>query len=300
MAHFQSVANVNVLIWITSLNSNHEGSTRRVLDDLEPFFARIGLPFEKFDPKSAAEFLAILDALVLKASEGWKPVVHIDTHGAQDAGIAIAASGEFVSWAAICERFRAINTAAENNLCVVSAACFSLHMIGQIEIAKASPFYLLIAPEDEVSFGFIEDNITQFYKAVFTNLSIVTSYEKNLVQRLTLFHSERLFIKAIVGYFHKYCVGERAKSRRENLMSMALDDGIPNTPQNIRMMRSTAKAMIKPRPELVESYGRTFLCGKQIPLSFSKIIKIVQRQIDEEERENARKRKALKRLARKH
>ena len=55
MIQFTSVANVNCLYWITSLEPGQQGATRRVIEDLEPFCSRIGLDFELFEPHSAAE-----------------------------------------------------------------------------------------------------------------------------------------------------------------------------------------------------------------------------------------------------
>ena len=129
MLQFSSVANVNSLYWITSLEPDKQGTTRRVIEDLEPFFARIGLPFNISEPQTAAELLKILHQIALAAKMGAKPIIHLDTHGLEDKGIFIAASKEFVAWADLYELLRAINITTGNNLCIVSAACYSMRLI---------------------------------------------------------------------------------------------------------------------------------------------------------------------------
>src|ERR1035437_3379246 len=129
MLKLSSVATVNSIFWITSLRPNERGTTQRVHDDLLPYLNSIGLPLQEFNPQSASELLAMLDALARAATSGTRPIIHFDTHGNATHGIWGAASGEFVSWIHLIDKMRAINIATQNNLCVVSAACFSLNAI---------------------------------------------------------------------------------------------------------------------------------------------------------------------------
>jgi len=50
----------------------------------------------------------------------------------------------------------------------------------EISIGSAAPFFALIAPENTVSFDFVERRTVPFYEAVFTGLDVVSAHEKHL------------------------------------------------------------------------------------------------------------------------
>lgn len=125
-----SHANVNAVLWITSLHENEQGVTRRILDDLEPYLASKEVIFQRFEPQGADHLMAYLDAVADAAlAAGLAPIIHFDTHGTIEHGIHIVASKEDCLWDKITERLRAINVATGNDLCVVSLACFSFHIV---------------------------------------------------------------------------------------------------------------------------------------------------------------------------
>jgi hypothetical protein len=97
MISFTSTLRVNALFWISSLKPGEEGTTRRITEDLTPFFDSIRLPHQSWTPRSAAELDTTLDTIALAAMEGMYPIVHLDTHGSDRLGLYVAASGEFVS-----------------------------------------------------------------------------------------------------------------------------------------------------------------------------------------------------------
>jgi hypothetical protein len=123
---------------------------------------------------------------------GFRPAVHIDTHGSETHGIYIAGSKQFVSWQLLVDEFRKINLATENNLCVVSAACFAMNMIRPITINQQTPFYVMIAPQKTGTFSFVEGKTLPFYRAVFDGLDILRGYETHLAPEFAAFHCERL------------------------------------------------------------------------------------------------------------
>jgi hypothetical protein len=49
---FHSTVRVNGLVWISSLHDDEKGTTRRVIEDLEQYFASIGLTFVFVEPKT--------------------------------------------------------------------------------------------------------------------------------------------------------------------------------------------------------------------------------------------------------
>ncbi|HEY1546078.1 MAG TPA: hypothetical protein VGG01_27050, partial [Xanthobacteraceae bacterium] len=89
---------------------------------LEPFLQAMQVPFIKVEPKTAAELFQLLELLEDRAKKGLRPIIHLDTHGGLTDGLHVAASGEFITWGELVDRLRPINIAAQNNICVVSAA----------------------------------------------------------------------------------------------------------------------------------------------------------------------------------
>ena len=147
----QSGAQVNSLFWIKSLMPNDEGSTRRVLEDLEPFLRSKGVAFEMITPQTGEELLLALKDIEQRAKAGVKPIIHFDTHGGPDAGLYIVPSDEFVGWDVLAESLREINVATGNNLCVISAACYGQKQVDEVTVLKPVPFYLLIGTPNWLS-----------------------------------------------------------------------------------------------------------------------------------------------------
>jgi hypothetical protein len=264
MLKLSSVSTVNSIFWITSVRPDERGTTQRVHDDLLPYLNSVGLPLQELSPQSASELLAMLDAIAREATRGTKPIIHFDTHGNATHGIYIAASGEFISWVQLIDTLRAINVATQNNLCVISAACFSLNAIRPLKITQACPFLMLIAPEQEVSFGFIEDNTFRFYQDLFAGSDITAAFEKNLSPALKVFHSERMLAISLTRYIRDNCIGKGGGRRREDLLTKVLSGGIPNNRYNKKMIRKVAKAMTKPSQRLIDEYAMTFLIGRKV------------------------------------
>lgn len=290
MLHLSSVLTVNSLIWISSLEPDKKGTTDRVHDDLQPYFVSIGLPFHPVEPRSASELLAGLDAIAESAKAGLRPMIHFDTHGSKQDGLYIAASREFVSWQQLVEKLRPINVATGNNLCVVSAACFAMHAIKEISIGSSAPFFALIAPENTVSFGFVERCTVPFYEAVFKGLDIVSAHEQHLAPSFKLFLCEKMLLVGLMKYVRNYCMGKGRKKRIEDLLTKAVADGLPNTRQNRRIARHKTKQFIKPGQDLIERYVQTFLIGKKVDVTIKQIIDLAQSRPQQTERPEGRKR----------
>jgi hypothetical protein len=120
-----STLSVNTVVWIRFLKDDEQRPTERVHDDLQPYLVSKGIPFRLCDPSSAAEFSDILQNIAVEAEKGLRPILFIDTHGADKGGIAIAPTRELVTWEQFVALLRPINVATRNNLCVISAACIS-------------------------------------------------------------------------------------------------------------------------------------------------------------------------------
>jgi hypothetical protein len=181
---------VNSVIWISSLRAGEEGLTRRVTEDLSTFFGSIALPFQMYNAESVPLLEDALGKIEQATHSGMRPILHFDMHGSKENGLEIAETKKFASWPLVVKKLQAINIASHNNLCVVSGSCFGLHAIRQVTINEACPFYVLIAPENEVSFGFLEDHTVPFYTDVFSAGDLIKSYDrKDACRRADQVHS---------------------------------------------------------------------------------------------------------------
>ena len=273
---FNSVAKINSLFWITSLGDSEIGVTRRILEDLEPRCASRNLPFTQFTPATAGDFLAALDEIAAQASSGSLPIIHFDTHGSTDGGIHIEQSGENVSWADIAAKLRIINRITGNNLCVVSGACFSFHMVGEIEIDQTAPFFILIAPEQEIAAGDVEDNLVGFYNDMFDDEDIITAMERWFSGVLRVFHCEKMLAFVLAKYINNTAIGKQRKRRKEDLVTQAIEAGVPRNRHNLRAVRKKVDKLTAVDEELIQRFLPTFLAGKKPSFSIEQIKKMVK------------------------
>jgi hypothetical protein len=279
MPQFSSTLTVNSLFWFTSLEPNELGVTRRILEDLTQYLGEIGLRHKIFLPQTADELSGILNRIAREADAGLKPILHFDTHGDMTRGIRLSGSGEFVSWSDLVASLRAINVATGNNLCVVSTACFSMNAAWQITLSEPCPFFILIAPENEVSSGFLEDNMLAFYKSAFEGLEIVAAHEKHLAPRLALHHCERMLAYFLSDYFRDFCIGKGGKVRREQLLTKAVYVGLARNRHERRRIRQAAKGWTRPSQAVVERFTKgfasTFLMGKPLGFDINDVMMLV-------------------------
>lgn len=266
---------LNAVVWIMSPDDDDERqSTEQVLTFLEPFLTAKQIPFLKVEPKTAAELRQFLKAMEQQAKAGMRPIIHFDTHGGKKDGLYIAASREFVPWRELVQLLRPINVATQNNVCIVSAACFSLHTIMELDITAATPFFVMFAPEHTVTFGFIEDNTFNFYEDVFTSLDVMLAHERHLAPNLQSYHCQRLILKSLTGYIRDSCTGRGKRKRIRSLVRSTLGPGKkhPDTPENRRMVRRVSRAVIRPNQALIDRYARPFLMGQKLSISISEIL----------------------------
>jgi len=255
MPGFSSTLTVNSLLWFTSLEPTQQGLTLRIQEDLMPYLDSIGLRHQTCEPQTADQLLEMLNQIARKAGAGLRPVLHFDTHGNVTHGIKLDASGEFVLWPDLVVSLRAINVATGNNLCVVSEACFSMEAARQVTLSEPCPFFILIAPQNEVSSGFLEDNTLAFYKSLFEGLEVVEAHARHLAPNLALFHCERMLIYTLAYYVRDYCIGKLGNERREELLTKAVAANLAHNRSDRRRIRREAKVWTRPSQAMVERFA---------------------------------------------
>lgn len=273
----KSQADVNSLHWIKSLRAGEEGTTMRVLDDLEPYLASKGVPFQMYEPTNAADLLDVLQYIERLTRAGARPMIHLDTHGDKKKGLVLAASGQCIAWETLGDYLRYINVAAGNNLCVISAACFGFHLRKLNSVLRPAMFYILIGGPDEIYFDFTERSLFGFYKDVFDNSEIVEAQEKHLSSQTKLLHCEKEFVIGVTRYFSENCMGSGARRRIERLISEAVKDGLPQTPEKLGEARRIAREIVRPSNATFLKYANHHLIGKEPGVTYADIIGFIRR-----------------------
>ena len=263
---------INSIFWLRSLLESEWGPTRRVLEDLEPFFARLQLPFQLRDVKKSSQLYLALDSLVNSRA---KPILQLDMHGTKD-GLLLAGSGEIAPWKEVVPRLRSINIASGGNLCVVAGACFAFHAIMQASITQASPVSILIAPDRELKNAKLEDGLAGFYEALFSDGEISAAFGKHLGEPFKLYNAERFFVIAVCKYIRNSCRGKGAMIRRERLLSDVLLAGQARTSANLRRIRKQIKEGMRPDQRMLDRYAKKFLLGRPCPFSIDQLTRAVE------------------------
>lgn len=273
---FAGGLSVNMVCWISALRPVEKPITKALVNDLAVVLKSIQCPLKYYDAESPALFLDALRKVSGAAKDGLRPILHLDMHGSKKHGLEIGATKQLVPWPAVVHELQAINKATGNNLCVVSASCFGFHAISQIKIAEACPFYLLIAPENEVTLGFLADHTVDFYRDVFLGGDIHTAFKAHLSGAMRVFSADKMLFISIARYIHNACRGKPAAQRRERLLSEILAAGKKRTPENLKAIRKTIKAGIRPTQELLDKYVEGFLVGKKPGFTFDNLLKYVE------------------------
>lgn len=273
--NIQTDFSINALIWFSSLRPGEEGPTRRIVEDVEPIFQSKRLIFEKYEVTSIKAFEDALAKVSEAVTNGLRPMIHIDMHGSAEVGLEISAEQNFVPWEQFIRWLRPINAAMGNDLCIVSGACFGLHAIRPLKLDQPAPFYILIAPEREVTFGFLEDHSAAFYADMMESGDVTLAHARNLAPNMSLFHCEKFLIISIMRYIKYHCRGHGLRVRRERLLTEVMQEGMPNTRLNRRKLRKLLKAGLKPDQAMLDRYVASFLLDKPCNFTMDDLVKMV-------------------------
>jgi len=271
----------NSLIWITSLRDSELGTTRRVMEDLEHVLQSNEFRASLFVPDNRNHLLQFLDVIAEQARGPLRPIIHLDMHGDEERGLFIAATGEHLPWLDLLDKFRMINIGTDNNLCVVAPVCHAYHAILQIKLDQLTPFSLFIAPVHEVTSGFIEERIVPFYQEMFASQDIVKAYRQHLQAHLDLFSAHRIFVRILINYIVKHCMGQGLRARKEDLISAAINRGTPRNRSNLRKLRSELRTALVPTRALVAKYARPFLNRHHPGIDVDEIVKLARLQVNQ-------------------
>ncbi len=260
---------VNSLVWITSLREAEKGVTNRILEDLEPHLAKLGIGFIRFEPKSQGDLYAFLDTIRERAEGTLRPIIHLDMHGNADDGLHVVANGENAPWPHVVELFREINLATSNNLCVISLACFGFHILEYLDFSKPTPFYALVASDGEIAAGDIEEQAMRFYMRVFEAQDLAKACEEVWQDSPRLWLAEKHLFEVLVNYVLNTTKGKFLRARREKILTNAREQGLPAN--EMKGYRRWVRENLKPNRNLIQKYGKRFFFGRPVVFTIRQV-----------------------------
>lgn len=266
----------DTIIWLTSLPDAEQGPSRRMVEDMESLPAQFGVGFQRLHVHCVSKLAGLLDELTHHATERqMRPLLHFDMHGNKKQGLHISGSNEYFSWVELAECLRRLNTATGNNLCVVGAACFGLRAIMPVKLDQPTPFFLLLAPENEVSVGFLEKNVPAFYRELFHSGSIDRAYSCYLSDEFKYFHCEKMLFIVIARYILEGCKGKSGEARRERLLTEVFMQGKEKTEENLKDVRRKIKEELRPNQAFLDRYVKTFLINRTCSFNMDQLLTFV-------------------------
>jgi len=265
----------NSIVIIKSLEAGEEDTATTLYNHLVSISKPESPILEFHDAISKQHVLDILDDVKEKAKTGMKPIVHFETHGNKDLGLHISATGEFISWQELADKFREINVISNNNLGIVMAACFGLYAIRPIKIFDPSPFFILISSDEEIDIDYINSQIWMFYDTLFSSGNIEAAMAA-IDEQFTSFYAERFFTVSVIKYFKDECTGKGFEERVARLVTDGLH-GIKNpNAEQIETLRKSAEEFVKPNPQAFNRISEKFIIDKsKYTVSFEEIMGMV-------------------------
>lgn len=115
-------------------------------------------------PDRKTFFAALTELRDSFAAADHSPVLHIETHGEENAEGLILGSGEFVAWDELRAHLQEINKITRFNLLVVMAACKGAHLIRSMRPTDRAPFWAVVGPADDVYDKPMQEALQRFYE----------------------------------------------------------------------------------------------------------------------------------------
>lgn len=247
-----------------------------MIEDLQTLELIGGLDIEPISVQTKVEMVSILKSLKDRASDGLRPILHFDCHGSEY-GLLIN-SKELLEWEYLSVLLRQINVETKNNLICVFAACFGLNFGKALSLSDPTPWYIMIAPENEISVGALEEKTRPFYETLISSGSINQAFRSGFDSEMQMFNCQVLFAKGIATYIQKHATGKALRERTEKLLSRTVEQSrLAGNPISLRIARARIKKGLKPGQDLIDRFAPIFLIGRKPAIDFKIIQRIVAR-----------------------
>lgn len=159
---------------------------------------------------------------------------------------------------------------------MVCVAWAGLHAIKESTITDLTPFFVLIAPEETITFGNLMDRVHPFFQNLLRDLDVVKAFDEELVPKMKMFHCMRTFTVGMAKYIARSCAGKGGRERREHLLTELIKSGYPNTPEGLRSARKAIQEGTKPSQQMLDRFASTFLGGKPLGYDLETLMKLIE------------------------
>lgn len=212
---------------------------------------------------SESEFRGELRELIRLAKEtGDKPILHIETHGYDDASGIVFADGSDCLWSDLKPLLVELNEATKFNLLVCFASCFGAWSLGMIRPMEAAPCWGLIGPSKSTDGAELLGGFRAFYRPFLVDQDADAGVQALVSWRLEDGYflveiAENWFYKLIDGYLQRDCTNERICER-----SRVIQSKIPNKNISIEMIEQIGRNRAQ---MLIDDYFEKFFMIDRLP-----------------------------------
>ncbi|MBS1095295.1 hypothetical protein [Gluconobacter wancherniae] len=152
------------------------GLSRRMREEISQILKDGNLSLRCHEVIDLQSFNDALNNLTEIIKSGENPIVHLDMHGSEHNGLSICGTDISIPWKDLYKKLSEINKLTKNSLFIFSWACWGISVAEEIDILKPCAYRTIIAPNKEVSAGFLEDQIPKFYKKLFEGRNVTDSF----------------------------------------------------------------------------------------------------------------------------
>lgn len=268
---------INSVFVVTSPRPGEQGVARRLIENISDASNNGGhFNLTHVSLYSGDNYFQFIGDISNQIEQGLKPLIHFDMHGCKERGLEIGASGEFIHWDYVVETLRILNELLQNQLFVLMTACHGLHAILPISFEKTAPFFCLIAPEEEIDVGDVEDKVPAFYQELFATASLDSAFLK-LGDKFTNFNCVEFLFRVLALYIKTACIGGGGRERREELLTKIMQTSLGDAPEKVTEYRNKVKQHIKPDQALLDRFTGHFFMGKDFEVRVEDLLAEVER-----------------------
>ncbi len=245
------------------------GGAKRIYEtvtNIDGFLGPLKTNYE--ETRTPESFLDTLKNIETNIRPDSIPLIHIDAHANKHQGINFS-DGIFLSWDGVVEALARINAKISNRLFLVFCACSAFYINSRLHPNSKAPFSFCVSPYSEITLAQLEDIIPNFYHALVGNNSITNAVAacNGMLHPI----SSDIFLKDIMVRMMMTTMGKEGRIRREYLLSEIISQS--REPVDKRHARAHIKAKLKLSNSDVQSFSRTYLCGRFAPFTAEEVIK---------------------------
>lgn len=255
-------AHFNKVIIIQSLNDGKTGS--RLFDDLNVLtvFTDGLVTVELKDVHFSTDFINFLEKIAADVRKGiYMPLLHIESHGAEDQSGLVLSSGEYISWEKMKKPLCEINDATQMNLIVAISACFGAGLTQALTITDRAPLWALVGPLEAMYPDDLLCDYGEFYNELLKSRDgdeAIRRLNRDRTGNEVLYYfttAESFFEQVWIRYVNESCsdqtLNNRANSMIRQLRGKKRRSQIPS--------RNSIKQMyLDGLPEAFEKYSKRF------------------------------------------